>query len=190
MESVPDRFQQRLQREFDERRGKNARYSLRSFAAHLGADHSTLSQVLRGRRRAPAAHIRAWAKKLGLTREETAAYIAAEQLPDPLLAARESQVRHWTAEAMEVIGSRTHWQIWSLSHEPQFRNDCRWIAARIGVTVDEVQVAFTRLLRLGVMATGAAGEWIPRLEAADESDFRERMLSRIREMSKEMQRNA
>jgi hypothetical protein len=36
---------------------KNARYSLPAFAAFLGTDHSTLQQILRGTRRAPAGYI-------------------------------------------------------------------------------------------------------------------------------------
>ena len=88
----------------------------------------------------------------------------------PVISARESQLRHWTAEAMEVIRTRAHWQIWSLARTAGFRNDCRWIAERIGVTVD---VGFTRLLRLGLVATGASGQWIPGMEAADESQFRQ-----------------
>ncbi|HEY6305853.1 MAG TPA: hypothetical protein VI488_05250 [Candidatus Angelobacter sp.] len=51
MQSSP--FRQRLEQEFKVRREKNARYSLRAFAAPLGTDHSTLSQILRAGRRVP-----------------------------------------------------------------------------------------------------------------------------------------
>ena len=44
------RFQSILADEFARRRGANPRYSLRAFAAYLGMEHSTLSQLLRGRR--------------------------------------------------------------------------------------------------------------------------------------------
>ena len=39
-----------LQREYQRRRTRNRRYSLRAFARDLGCDHSTLSQWMRGRR--------------------------------------------------------------------------------------------------------------------------------------------
>jgi hypothetical protein len=45
------RFRDRLEAEFQARRAKNARYSLRAFARFLHGEHSTLSQILRGSRR-------------------------------------------------------------------------------------------------------------------------------------------
>ena len=68
MEGLP--FRARLEQELRDRHASNPRYSLRAFAAFLGTDHSTLSQILRGKRRAPAAQIRKWTKKLGLDGEE------------------------------------------------------------------------------------------------------------------------
>jgi transcriptional regulator with XRE-family HTH domain len=43
-------FRSYLEEELARRAGRNPRYSLRAFARHLGVDHSTLSQWLRGRR--------------------------------------------------------------------------------------------------------------------------------------------
>jgi hypothetical protein len=47
-----------LQLEFDRRRTKNPRYSLRAFAYELGTHHSALSQMLRAHRRLTARTIR------------------------------------------------------------------------------------------------------------------------------------
>src|SRR5262245_26228300 len=44
-----ERFREQLQREFDERRAKNACFSLRAFATLLGAEHAAVSQILRGK---------------------------------------------------------------------------------------------------------------------------------------------
>src|SRR5260370_6719775 len=138
-------FTGRLEQEFKARRERNPRYSLRAFAAFLGADHSTLSQILRGSRRAPAGRIRAWAKKLGMDPEETTAYLAAEHVPDASTARREEQLRHWTAEAMSIVTEPTHWEILRLSRTSGFQADCRWIAGQIGVPVDDVKLALSRL---------------------------------------------
>jgi len=97
------RFRDRLEQEFSTRRLANPRYSLRSFARLLRADHSTLSQILRGARPAPAQRIRAWATRLGLSAEEAAAYIAAEHVPDDATRVRQAQLHHWTAEALAVV---------------------------------------------------------------------------------------
>ena len=73
------RFRDRLQSEFDARREKNARYSMRAFAKLLGTEHATVSQILRGTRRVPLARIRAWAKRLGIPHRREAWVLVAEK---------------------------------------------------------------------------------------------------------------
>jgi transcriptional regulator with XRE-family HTH domain len=184
---MTDRFRDRLRREFDERRKANARYSLRAFAAYLGADHSTLSQILRSQRPLPLNRIRPWAKKLGLDSEVAAAYIVAEHLLDSKSAARENQILHWTSEASAIITEPVHWQILRLCRTAGFRSDSRWIAEQAGTTVDEVNVAFARLLRLELLRTDAAGRWIAGLrgDVRSERDFQRTALTRVRKKAAE-----
>jgi len=80
-------FRDWLSQELEKRRRVNPRYSLRPFATLLGIDHSTISQVLRGKRRVPVA-VRRWDKRLGLTAEEVAAYVAIEHVPDASITKR------------------------------------------------------------------------------------------------------
>src|SRR5436305_933309 len=181
------RFRDRLQSEFEMRRKNNPRHSLRAFAAFLGTDHSSLSQILNSRRPAPAGRMRAWAQKLGISPEEAAVYIAAEHVPGPATAERQNQLRHWTAEAAAIVSEPAHWQILRLLRTPEFRPDCRWIAEQAGVTVDAVNIAFTRLLGLRLVEAGPGGEWkdligIPHLT---ERQFRKLALSRIRHKAAE-----
>jgi transcriptional regulator with XRE-family HTH domain len=184
---VEDRFRNRLQREFEQRRQANARYSLRAFATFLGTDHSTLSQILRSQRPLPLTRIRAWAKKLGLEPEVTAAYVAAEHLPDPQSAARESQIRHWTAEASAIMMHPVHWDIVRLSRTREFRSDSRWVAEQTGATVDEVNIAFARLLRLELLRTRADGRWVVTngQKVRSEREFQKLALTRVREKAAE-----
>ena len=180
-------FRERLEQEFAARRRKNPRHSLRAFAAFLGTDHSTLAQILRGSRRAPAGRIRAWSKKLGLSPEEAAVYIAAQHVPDAATAQRQEQLRHWTAEALGIATDRAHWEIVRLSRAADFQADCRWIAGQAGLTVDQVNMALSRLLRLGLFEIRADGKWKDRtgLASLDERQFRKLALARVREKSKE-----
>lgn len=175
------RFRQRLEQEFQSRQEKNPRYSLRAFARFLGADHSVLSQILRGLRRTPAGQIRSWARKLKMTQEESAAYIAAEHLPDAATTRRHEQLRHWTAEGLSVATQRTHWEIVRLSRTPRFQTDCRWIAGKINSTVDEVNLALQRLLRLQLLEVSAAGKWNDLTGARSEQEFRKMAMVRVRE---------
>ena len=68
---------------------------------------------------------------------------------------RQAQLVHWTAEAMAVLHAPVHAEIVRLSREPRFQPDCRWLARQTGVSVDEVNLALTRLLRLGLVD----GKW-------------------------------
>ena len=180
---MQQRFTARLEHEFKERCKANPRYSLRAFAAFLGTDHSTLSQIIRGKRRTPGRRMRSWARKLGLDPEEAVAYIAAEHLSDDRSVRRESQLRHWSAEALGVVMDRIHWDILRLCGQPDFRPDSRWIAERAGSTVDQVNVALARLLRLGLIELTSTSRWtgLTPSTVKTERDFRKLALARIRE---------
>jgi transcriptional regulator with XRE-family HTH domain len=176
-------FGERLCREFESRRKRNSRYSIRAFATFLRTDHSTLSQILRGTRRVPVNRISVWAKKLGMSDEEIALYAAAESAPDTAAHARQEQIRHWTAEAASLVREPLHLQILELSRKPNFRADCRWIATQLNVTVDEVNIAFSRLLRLRLVTANGPDKWtdltcIPQLT---EREFLDMALARARE---------
>jgi transcriptional regulator with XRE-family HTH domain len=176
-------FRERLNAEFAAKKQTNPRYSLRAFAAFLGIDHSTLSQVMRGTRRATAAQLRAWSRKLAIPPEEITVYLAAEQVPDEDTAARQAMLRHWTAEGMAVVRGKAHFEILRLSRGPDFRAACRWIAEQAGVAVDDVNVALARLLRLGLIEMGSDGAWRDRtgLTRLSEREFRKLALARVRE---------
>jgi transcriptional regulator with XRE-family HTH domain len=180
-------FCERLHHEFELRRERNSRYSLRAFAAFLRTDHSTLSQILRGARRVPANRIGAWAKKLGMSEEEITFYMEAESLPDAAAHARHEQIRHWIVEAASIVREPIHFQILELSRRPDFRADCRWIAGELDVNVDEVNIAFSRLLRLRLIAAIDRNTWTdltgsPQLT---EREFRGKALARVRECAYE-----
>src|SRR5438128_469135 len=62
----PEPFRQWLAAEFARRRKANPRYSVRAFACDLEIDHSSLSQLLRGRRPMTSGGVRRLATKLDL----------------------------------------------------------------------------------------------------------------------------
>lgn len=67
-------FRHLLQRELDDRRARNRRYSLRAFARSLRCDHSTLSQIMRGRRALTPSAVRQFAAQLRVAAWETETY--------------------------------------------------------------------------------------------------------------------
>jgi transcriptional regulator with XRE-family HTH domain len=137
----PVTFRALLVAELERRRAANARYSLRSFARDLGVDHSTLSQILRGKRRLTARTVRALGRKLRL---------AAPQIGE--LCALENEAVVLTAL------DRTN-----------FQADSRWIATMVGIPLDEVNVAIQRLLRKRIVAMTARARWQRVLEGSWET---------------------
>jgi transcriptional regulator with XRE-family HTH domain len=130
-------FRTVLQTEFDRRRAANHRYSLRSFARALSIDHSTLSQILRGRRRLTGRNVRALGRRLHLTAPAIAEHCAAEN-ESAVLAALE---------------------------RPGFRPDSRWLASIAGIPLDEVNVTVQRLLRKRMVTMTSRERWV-RVEEA------------------------
>ena len=124
-------FRTVLQVELERRRAANPRYSLRSFARDLSVDHSTLSQILRGRRRLTGRNVRAFGRRLRLDAARIAELCALEN-ESAILAAFE---------------------------RPNFRADSRWVATMVGIPLDEVNVTLQRLLRKRIMTMTAPARW-------------------------------
>lgn len=109
--SAAGRLKTVLEGEFSLRQRKNPRYSLRAFARSVRVEHSTLSQLLRGKRAIT------WKSIQGIA----------------------SGMR-WTGAAVLELAS-----------QPGFRFDSRVIARRLGVSVDEVNVALADLCLFGLI---------------------------------------
>ncbi len=119
-------FRAVLQSELDRRRAANVRYSLRAFARFLAVDHSTLSQILRGKRRVTARKVRALGRRLRLAAPAIDEYCAVEHESAILAAVR----------------------------RPGFRADSRWLATMAGIPLDDVNVTLQRLLRKRQLTMG------------------------------------
>jgi transcriptional regulator with XRE-family HTH domain len=124
-------FRDLLRSEFERRRENNPRYSLRAFARSIGTDHSTLSQILRGRRR--------------LT-QRTIARIGAS-------------LRLTSGEIAESCTAANDTAVLAAVARPSFRADSRWIATMAGITLDDVNVSLQRLLYHGALIMASPTEW-------------------------------
>ena len=120
-----------LRTELDRRRAANPRYSLRSFARDLSVDHSTLSQILRGKRRLTGRSVRAFGRRLGLPEARVAELCALEN-ESAVLAALD---------------------------RPSFQADSRWVASMVGIPLDEVNVTLQRLLRKRIVTMTERARW-------------------------------
>lgn len=120
-----------------------------------------------------------------MTPEEVAIYVAAECVPSGRLIDRHEQLRHWTAEGLAIVTDPCHWHIVELTRKRGFRGDCRIIAEQVGVSVDRVNIAVARLLRLRLLEIGSRGRWKDLLGPGRRTaaGFRKLALIRIRELA-------
>jgi len=154
---APRRFRQFLQEELATRCARNPRYSLRAFARYLKLDHSTLSQLLRGRRRFTARTVERIAGRLSLAPAVITQFVELERTPPESWAARE--LRQLSRDASRSLAEWHHPAILELTRLVSFRPDVRWIARVLDLSVDDVNVAVTRLARLGLLDMQSPTTW-------------------------------
>jgi uncharacterized protein (TIGR02147 family) len=138
---------------------RNPRFSLRSFAKQLGINHSTLSQVLRSRRRLSGRDLEAVAKHMGLSEETIRVYVRNFQkksipLPESL------RCYHFDLDTFQFLSVWYHYAILELIEVEGFKTDSRWIANTLGIAVEDVNIALQRLLRLGLLEMSGRDHWI------------------------------
>jgi transcriptional regulator with XRE-family HTH domain len=146
-----------LQSELARRCARNTQYSMRAFAMHLDVDHSTLSQWLRGRRPITARSIESLGRRLGLdenTIQRYVDYTGRNEGP--------CSTTLLSPETVALISDWHHFAILELTRLAEFQADSRWIARVLDISVDEVNVALQRLIRLDLLDMAAADRWVDR----------------------------
>ncbi|MEP7345768.1 MAG: DUF4423 domain-containing protein [Gemmatimonadaceae bacterium] len=154
-------FRQFLQEELARRCAENPRYSLRAFAQRLGIDHSTLSQILRGKRRVTPRTIEGIGRSLRIAPERIADFATFERDHPPVALAvpsRDEAVR-MARDLVELLTHWVHFAILELTSLEAFRPDSRWIAQVLGITADEVNVAIARLVRYRLLDMTSPTRW-------------------------------
>jgi transcriptional regulator with XRE-family HTH domain len=166
MDQPATSFRSYLQHEFARRSRANPKYSLRAFARRLGLDHSTLSQVLRGKRQLPPRRFSAVGVKLGLTPAQVEALRRADGVAGQAEAVERRAFVLLARDCAAMVREPLHLAVLELLGAPGFRADSRWLGEALGVSTDEVNVALTRLVRLGILRMEARGRWIDATTAA------------------------
>jgi uncharacterized protein (TIGR02147 family) len=166
MNPVAPSFRGYLQEEFARRSRANPKYSVRAFARRLGLDHSTLSQVLRGKRRLPSRQLAAIGAKLGLNPAQVEALRRADGAAEVAAATERRAFALLARDCAALVREPLHLAVLELLGTPGFRPDSRWLGEVLGATTDDVNLALTRLVRLGVLRMEKRGIWIDASSAA------------------------
>jgi uncharacterized protein (TIGR02147 family) len=148
-----------LRNELARRCARNPRYSLRAFARHLGTDHSTLSQILRGRRALAVRTIERMCTRLGIDKDQRERFVVAERMRRRQTADEPEQIRRLGRDAMLLLSDWRHFAVLELTRLDAFKPDSRWIARVLGASVDDVNIVVQRLLRFGLLQMTDAGRW-------------------------------
>lgn len=139
------RFRLWLQRQFTDRCKRNPRYSLRAFARALAIDHSSLSQILSGKRVLSKQATQSLCSKLSTTPEELRGFGLIERT------GAEEEYFQLDVDSFSAISDWYHAAIMELTFTKGFKADPKWIARKLSITVEEAKVAVERLIRLGLV---------------------------------------
>lgn len=158
-------YRQYLTEEYERRKQLNAAYSLRAFARDLGLSAPRLSQVLSQRYGLSVQAATEVAKKLRLNPEEVQWFCdSVGSLHSRSVKERielnhrineykktKSKIPELQLEYFKVISDWYHFAILELTHLSDFKNNTKWIAKKLNITVDDVKLAIKRLVDLDLL---------------------------------------
>jgi hypothetical protein len=152
-------FEARLMFEFARKRSINSRYSVRAFARTLGADAGSLSQVLRGLRRATPRQVTAWCDRLDFAASEREVYTALARHPGFNQVQAEAQLHQWAEDTIALTQNPAHLALLAAARSSHGQVPLAAVARGCGCTMDALQLAMSRLLRLGWLSMPVQGPW-------------------------------
>ncbi len=155
-------FRQYLQQELLRRCDHNSAYSLRAFARSLDIDHSTLSQILRNKRKISQKTFENLCSKLGLGPEEVTQFKKPweQNTTSAKQPVRELKKLHQlTFDTFSVISDWYHHVLLELPRLKSFKPDIKWAAKVLGIKTTQVRDALERLERVGLIDLSHEGEW-------------------------------
>lgn len=161
VQSTPQ-YREILQREFEARCARNARYSLRGFARDLGLSPGGISQILSGRMGLSKKAALQVAKRLGMSAPETERFcdlVQSQHARSPRerdlarirLRKHESTAAPLQLEAFKVISDWYHLAILELTTLTVFQSSPTWIASQLGIAVKAAELAIERMKKLDLL---------------------------------------
>jgi uncharacterized protein (TIGR02147 family) len=165
-------YQHFLNVEFEKRRMRNPRYSLRAFARDLGVAAPKLSEILRGKCGLSEASAKRLAGKLSLSEYDTTIFVhqvlskharkktdreAARNILETLKTQHSFDAM--TLETFKVIADWYHFAILEMTEIKGFESDASWVAKRLHLPKLLVKDAIQRLKNVGLLAETAEGVW-------------------------------
>lgn len=143
-----------LRSELEQRKQKNPRYSLRSFAKNLGMSPAQLSQLISGKRKFSPESLRQMSEHLRLSPEQASLLFSRTLIPQHIVASEDPSRRQLAEDEFRTISEWYHFAILSLGKIKGAKADPFWISDRLGITPTEAREALARLVRLQIIEEG------------------------------------
>lgn len=144
-----------------ERCRKNPNYSLRAFAKSIEVNHAHLSLILRGHRPLTAKFIKKVGSALGVTPQELSHYLKdpkSHLSKNKITSLEETALQNLEMDQFNSISDWWHDAILELVRVRAFKNDPKWIAQKLSISIAQVNDAVERLQRLGLIVRDKEGE--------------------------------
>lgn len=146
-------FRSFLQQEIEARMNRNPNYSLRSFSKQVGVDHSTLSKIIRGKRKITSYSIRKMGLALGLDLD------LIEHFCQTHCKEHKTEFQDLEIDKFYAVAEWYHDAILELTRTKDFQPNPQWVAQRLGLNIHQVRAAVDRLQRLGLLQCDE-GQWL------------------------------
>lgn len=142
-----------LKEELERRTKANPQYSLRAFARHLGMSSGELSEIIRGKRKLSLKATQKIAQALGLTTTEAKhlGYLVQKKNGGIVEGKVNLSTRNLSIDMFNLLSDWYCFGILNLTECEGFKWEERWLARRLGVSVNEVSLAIARLERVGLL---------------------------------------
>jgi uncharacterized protein (TIGR02147 family) len=153
-------YQVILESELSRRQRKNRAYSLRSFAKDLGLDSSTLSSVLRGKRKLPRKKASEVADRIGLSPLKKQEFLDSIRYSGKALKGIEPIKNSHLLDAeahYKIIAEWEHYAVLSLVLTKDFKSQMDFIAKRLGLSVASANDVVRRLVDSGLLIQDKLG---------------------------------
>ncbi len=150
-----------LQREYNERCSRNPNYSLRAFARFLMLSPSTVSELLQKKRKLSIKLRDKLAKGLGIPEDKIKDFKATDHgnRRATTTSVDDAEFGLLSPDTFAVISEWYHFAIRQLMQTQDFQSDPVWIAHRLNITLQEVNQALERMLRLKLIKQNAKGNY-------------------------------
>lgn len=138
--------------EFHKRRARNPNFSMRAFAQWLGISPAQLSQMMTGKRTITLKTMQKITNRLGLSPIEKKRVVNSLLKDKKFIETSENkQTLHLEEDQFRMISDWYHFAILSLTKLKDAQADPRWVARRLGISVEEANQAMLRLERMGIL---------------------------------------